>query len=260
MILAAALVSLVMAADPAPQNPYLDATERLYLNLELEDAQRMLQKASSWPGNTPKDDVRVALFEGIIHAELGTRDGAVSAFRRGLAIDPAAVLPVKVAPKIVSLFDEAKRGLGLVSRPPDGAATASRVPNEASPSRSGLVLGATAISNVVAATLGAEVHGGYQLGHLDLSLRSRLGPRLGVGGLLAWGFDFGGFRAALGARADAYPGASSFGFGPAVAARLGLAADLGATAGASLELFSTKPPFPAVAVVLGAGLDWRPGR
>lgn len=263
MTLTSALLTILLAADATPTNPYLDATQRLYLNLEYEEAQRMLEQAFARPGNTLQDDVRAAILEGLIHAELG-RTNVVGAFKRALALDPHSSLPVKVSPKIEEFFEQAKKELGLAKkRAADPPSQVSPAPVEgaavlASPVRRGLLVGAAMVGNPAAPALGAEVHAGYQLAHVELSLRGRAGHSPGIGGLIAWCVDLGAFRVALGARADAYPGVASLGFGPAAGARLDLAEGLGAIAAASLELYSTGPAFRSSAVILGLGLDWRP--
>ncbi len=130
MALAILLAAPFAARAAEAKNPYLPAAERLYHDLEYEEALRTIERAATWPSSTPQDDVRIALFEGLINAGLGRDARAIRAFKRALAIDPKAVLPVDVPPKIEALFATAHKGL----RPaPPPAPPADEGPTQAAP-------------------------------------------------------------------------------------------------------------------------------
>jgi hypothetical protein len=99
-------------AQSRPENPYLGAAERLYRNLEFEAALQTIQRAAAWPSSSPAEDVRIALFEGLIRAELGQDELATRAFKRALALDPLARLPASPSPKVRALFEKAAADLG----------------------------------------------------------------------------------------------------------------------------------------------------
>lgn len=98
-------------------NPYLEPASRLYQSLEFNEALRTLEKALKWPSNTPEEDIRAAVLEGLITAQLGKSERAESAFKRALAMDPSATLPFKVSPKISRLFEKARAQMGIQEGP-----------------------------------------------------------------------------------------------------------------------------------------------
>ncbi len=97
----------------AKGNPYIPAALRLYEAIEYEDALQTLDKAAKWPSNTPEDEVRIALLEGILRFELRQDERGVSAFRRALAIDLEAQPPVSVSPKIAEQLEQVRRKMRI---------------------------------------------------------------------------------------------------------------------------------------------------
>ncbi|MGI5863752.1 MAG: hypothetical protein ACOX6T_17080 [Myxococcales bacterium] len=97
-------------------NPYLEAGMRLYGDFEYEAALEQLKKASSFAGNTPADEVRIAIYRGLIKSELGDEAGAEVDFKTALAFDPRAELPRGVSPKIKERFEQARAQI-LASMP-----------------------------------------------------------------------------------------------------------------------------------------------
>jgi tetratricopeptide (TPR) repeat protein len=83
---------------------YLNAAARLYENLDYERALEQLARAKRY-GRGVDDDVLIALYEGVILADLGRKEDALSAFRTGLLLRPDAKLPVKVSPKVAKDFE-----------------------------------------------------------------------------------------------------------------------------------------------------------
>ncbi len=99
---------------------YLAAAVRLYENLEYERALEQLERAKRFSRGAD-DDVLLALYEGVVRADLGEAETARAAFKTGLLLDPEAKLPVKVSPKVAREFEamraEAKRELApLIAR------------------------------------------------------------------------------------------------------------------------------------------------
>jgi hypothetical protein len=108
------------AAKKGHLPPELSVAIRLYESLEYETALEQLARGreATWDA-----DIRVLawLYEGIILANLGHADRSREAFRTGLRLQPSAVLPIAVSPKIALLFqnvrDEVHRET-VASRPP----------------------------------------------------------------------------------------------------------------------------------------------
>src|SRR5207244_13123073 len=71
------------------RNPYIEPASRLYQGLEFQEALRTIEKGLRWPSNTPEEEIRAAILEGLITAQLGHAERALGAFKRALAMDPA---------------------------------------------------------------------------------------------------------------------------------------------------------------------------
>ena len=100
--LALALLCLSLLSRPARAAEDFDRSLaealRLYQSLEYEAALAALERARQ----AASDDARaaqVSLYEGAILADLGRREDARRAFRKGLLLDPDARLPM-LAPKV----------------------------------------------------------------------------------------------------------------------------------------------------------------
>lgn len=120
-LFAAVLLTALFAFSPrahAQANPYIEPASKLYQSFEFQNALRSIDKALQWPTNTPQEEVRIALLEGLITAQLGKNDRALSAFKRALALDATAALPFKVSPKVSRLFDSAKKEMVATAPPP----------------------------------------------------------------------------------------------------------------------------------------------
>lgn len=104
------LVEAAASAAPKPAgNPHMRKAQQLFNDLEFEKALVTLQKASEWPKNTPQDVVWIALMQGITLGELSRPDEALAAFAKALEVDPNAPLPIVTSPKIVALYEQARR-------------------------------------------------------------------------------------------------------------------------------------------------------
>lgn len=85
----------------------LNAAARLYEDLEYEKALDQLKRAKALNLDTD-DSALVAIYQGLVLADLGKQPQAVEAFKEGLSLNPDAKLPMKVSPKVVRLFEEVR--------------------------------------------------------------------------------------------------------------------------------------------------------
>jgi hypothetical protein len=85
----------------------LETAVQLYKELEYEQALEQLQRARRLARNIGQE-VTVSLHEGIILGDMGQRDQARAAFKKGLFLNPEAKLPLKVSPKLENDFEAAR--------------------------------------------------------------------------------------------------------------------------------------------------------
>ncbi len=86
------------------------AAVRLYEGLEYEQALEQLSRARAL-ARTTEQEVSVALYQGIVQAELGQRVQSLSSFRTGLYLQPDAKLPAQVSPKVAQDFEEVRQAV-----------------------------------------------------------------------------------------------------------------------------------------------------
>ncbi|MCP3141303.1 tetratricopeptide repeat protein [Pyxidicoccus xibeiensis] len=86
----------------------LQAAARLYEELEYEQALKALAQAKSL-AKTDNERVQVALYEGIVLADLGQRPRSLRAFREALTLELDVRLPVKVSPKVERDFETVRK-------------------------------------------------------------------------------------------------------------------------------------------------------
>jgi len=98
------LVPRAVTAQTDDVQRYLTAAARLYESLEYERALEQLDRAKKLSRGVD-DDIAVALYEGVIRADLGQKDESVAAFKTGLFLKSDAKLPVKVSPKVEATFE-----------------------------------------------------------------------------------------------------------------------------------------------------------
>lgn len=82
----------------------LQAAAWLYEELEYEQALEALSQAKAL-AKTHEDRLQVALYEGIVLADLGQRAQSLTAFREALGLKLDARLPVRVSPKVEQDFE-----------------------------------------------------------------------------------------------------------------------------------------------------------
>jgi tetratricopeptide (TPR) repeat protein len=185
--------------DPNEAARYIKAAERLYEALEYERALEQLAQARRLPRSLA-EDVRIALFEGLILSDMGRRGDARVSFKTGLLLDPDARLPVRAAPKVEREFeeirDQVRKELGLPPRPPPPPEARAEAPRqtdrpEAPPVEPGVVgrapepesrpwlpssvrMGSTSVPTHSLALLGAGVVAGGVGGFFGLKSRGQL--------------------------------------------------------------------------------------
>ena len=107
-----AAVLTLFAAGPAHAvsdevRKYLNSATTMFENLQYEKALKQLQKAKPKSAGA-EDDMVIALYEGVMLAELGKDDKATASFKTALSMDPHARLPFEVSPKVEKSFEKAR--------------------------------------------------------------------------------------------------------------------------------------------------------
>jgi tetratricopeptide (TPR) repeat protein len=103
--LAIALVLLPVVSRAQEQSErYIAAAERLYESLEYERALAQFAQARRLPRSLAQD-VRIALFEGLILSDMGMHEEAVAAFKSALLLEPEATLPAPTTPQVTREFE-----------------------------------------------------------------------------------------------------------------------------------------------------------
>jgi hypothetical protein len=125
LCLSAGLPAQALAAAPAParksprrkapaaKEDFLSAFSaavRSYENFEYEQSLAQLSRAKALAQGV-EQEVPVALYQGVVHAELGQREESLAAFRTGLYLKPDATLPVKVSPKVERDFEDVRQAV-----------------------------------------------------------------------------------------------------------------------------------------------------
>lgn len=117
---------------PAPKEDFpsaFAAAVGLYENFEYEQALEQLSRAKALAQGV-EQEVQVALYQGVVQAELGQRDESLASFRTGLYLKTDAKLPVKVSPKVERDFEDVRQSvladLGLAGTDTQATAQADR--------------------------------------------------------------------------------------------------------------------------------------
>lgn len=244
--LALMLVSPAWSQPAASAGPdfqaRMSAASHSYEELDYERALEQLDAAKA-AARDDRERGRVATFRGLVLADLGRRQEALTAFKEGLSLLPDASLPVKVSPKVSRDFEEVRRTVQRdLARspppPPDAPRAMTDVPSEQPPP-----------PGVVPSAAQAEVHPARSMPVLPLAL---------VGGSVVFG-SVGGFfglksRSNVNAaRDDAFYSDRSAHLdsarGQALVANVLLGAAVTAAAGAAVTWFLTDdPPSPRTEV------------
>lgn len=110
LVCAALAVPRLAHAQSAEVKKYLNAAVTLYENLEYEKALKQIARAKT-KSTGATDDARIALYEGIVLADMGKEQKALDAFKTGLSMEPEAKLPLEVSPKVEKVFQTARENV-----------------------------------------------------------------------------------------------------------------------------------------------------
>jgi tetratricopeptide (TPR) repeat protein len=88
----------------------MKAAAWLYEELEYEQALKALSQAQLL-AKTDDEQAEVAVYQGIVLADLGHREKSLAAFRKGLSLRLEARLPVKVSPKVEQDFEAVRQAV-----------------------------------------------------------------------------------------------------------------------------------------------------
>lgn len=103
-------------AQSAQVRKYLNAAITLYENLEYEKALKQLARAKP-KAEGPDDETRIALLEGIVLADMGKKEQALTAFKTGFGLNLEAKLPVEVSPKVQAIAEQARSNVRTMLAP-----------------------------------------------------------------------------------------------------------------------------------------------
>lgn len=106
LALCCSLCPLLAQAGAGEVTRYLRSVAVLYEGLQYERALEQLARARKSSGG-PDDDLRIALWEGVLLAERGATEQALAAFLTAASLELDAELPVEVSPKVAALFRRA---------------------------------------------------------------------------------------------------------------------------------------------------------
>jgi tetratricopeptide (TPR) repeat protein len=109
VLIVMSLTGFAAVAAPRQGNPHLKTAVRLYKALEYDEALEVIEKAVKWPSNTPKDDVFLAVLEGILAFETQQPKRGEAAFRRALSIDLEVKPEVPLSPKVSDQLEQVRR-------------------------------------------------------------------------------------------------------------------------------------------------------
>ncbi len=103
-------------AQSAEVKKYLNTAITLYENLEYEKALKQLKQAHvKSPG--ADDDAKISLLEGIVLADMGREEKALTAFKTGFSVDVEAKLPLEVSPKVQAVAEKARANVRKMLAP-----------------------------------------------------------------------------------------------------------------------------------------------
>ena len=110
-------------AQNAEVKKYLNTAITLYENLEYEKALKQLKNAKS-RASGPDDEAKIALLEGVVLADMGREEKALSAFKTAFSVELEAKLPVEVSPKVQAVAEKARANVRKMLAPQIEAARA----------------------------------------------------------------------------------------------------------------------------------------
>ena len=110
-------------AQSAEVKKYFNTAITLYENLEYEKALKQL-KAATAKAKGPDDEAKIALLEGVVLADMGREEKALTAFKTAFSVDLEAKLPVEVSPKVQAVAEKARANVRKMLAPQIEAAKA----------------------------------------------------------------------------------------------------------------------------------------
>ena len=110
-------------AQNAEVKKYLNTAITLYENLEYEKALKQLKNAKS-RASGPDDEAKIALLEGVVLADMGREEKALTAFKTAFSVELEAKLPVEVSPKVQAVAEKARANVRKMLAPQIEAARA----------------------------------------------------------------------------------------------------------------------------------------
>ena len=102
------LLTLLSATVPLDDDPAFVEAQRLYQDLEVEQAIFKLQEAALEQDRTPADQARVQAWLGVCYGQIGDFDGARRSFEHAVVQDVDVKLEARVAPKLQQLLETAR--------------------------------------------------------------------------------------------------------------------------------------------------------
>ena len=110
-------------AQNAEVKKYVNTAITLYENLEYEKALKQLKNAKA-KASGPDDEAKIALLEGVVLADMGRDEKALTAFKTAFSVDLEAKLPVEVSPKVQAVAEKARANVRKMLAPQIEAAKA----------------------------------------------------------------------------------------------------------------------------------------
>ena len=117
------LLTTPALAQNAEVKKYLNTAITLYENLEYEKALKQLKNAKG-KANGADDEAKIALLEGVVLADMGREEKALTAFKTAFSVELEAKLPVEVSPKVQAVAEKARANVRKMLAPQIEAARA----------------------------------------------------------------------------------------------------------------------------------------
>lgn len=117
------LLTTTAFAQNAEVKKYLNTAITLYENLEYEKALKQLKNAKG-KANGADDEAKIALLEGVVLADMGREEKALTAFKTAFSVELEAKLPVEVSPKVQAVAEKARANVRKMLAPQIEAARA----------------------------------------------------------------------------------------------------------------------------------------
>ena len=114
-LLILALAAPALAASPDVEK-YLRSAATLHESLEFKKALAQVNRAKK-VAKGPDDEAKIALYEGVILADMGRTEKSNEAFKEALSLQPEAKLPLEVSPKVAAAFEKVRAQVKVTMAP-----------------------------------------------------------------------------------------------------------------------------------------------